>query len=242
MKRYFIYARVSSDMQTVDNQTHNILKHIEMIENGPFTHFLFTDPDTTTHIPMEKRAGLQKLLSSLKRGDTVVVTMLDRLSRPVWEMTTIYHQIAGKGCKVISLGQQNIEPWMIGIFGSLAEKERDNTRDRTLSAMKKKRETGERTGSLPYGYMLDLTKLMCRDERLRSHGKPYLLIENPEEQIIFLKMVELFQENRTYCDIVNCLTACGYFNRKGNPFNEGTVFRILRAANITRHPDLLREG
>lgn len=240
MKRYLLYVRVSTDQQDVSIQIHNSLEHIKSIEKEPFKHLIFSDPDTTTHIPMEEREGLQALLKEVKRGDIVVVSKLDRLSRPIWEMTTIYYQIQAQRAKVLSIGEPNIEPWMVGIFGSLAEKERDNTRDRTKSGLKKKKETGERVGSVPYGYKLDPTKLQTVRENVKSYNKPYLLIPEEREQRVVAQIVQWSESGKSYDQIVIQLAREGYTNRKGKPFHKTSVARIVRQIRSTKPRDQLQ--
>jgi DNA invertase Pin-like site-specific DNA recombinase len=83
------------------------------------------------------RRQLQSLLKGLDRGDTVIVTRIDRLARSTFDLFAIIQRIVDSGAHFRSL----TEPWtdtststgrlMIAVFGGLADVERDLIRTRT---------------------------------------------------------------------------------------------------------------
>src|SRR4029077_19682815 len=83
------------------------------------------------------RRELRRLLKMLARGDTVIVTRIDRLARSTFDLFAIIQRIADSGAQFRSLA----EPWadtststgrlMIAVLGGLADVERDLIRTRT---------------------------------------------------------------------------------------------------------------
>lgn len=135
------YARVSTTGQTLELQL-NTLKEFGC-----------------RRIYREKASGadaerpeLRKLLASLKPGQSVVVTRLDRLARSTFDLFSIVKTITDKKAQFYSLA----EPWtdtststgrlMLAILGGLADVERDLIRTRTAEGRARAMEQGKRMG------------------------------------------------------------------------------------------------
>lgn len=135
------YARVSTTGQTLELQL-NTLKEFEC-----------------RRIYREKASGadaerpeLRKLLASLKPGQSVVVTRLDRLARSTFDLFSIVKTITDKKAQFYSLA----EPWtdtststgrlMLAVLGGLADVERDLIRTRTAEGRARAMEQGKRMG------------------------------------------------------------------------------------------------
>lgn len=120
------YARVSTIGQTLDMQLQSLKDY------------------GCTKIFREKASGadservqLQRLIKSLSKGETVVVTRIDRLARSTFDLFGIIKEITQKGAQFCSIA----EPWadtatstghlMLAVLGGLADVERDLIRTRT---------------------------------------------------------------------------------------------------------------
>jgi DNA invertase Pin-like site-specific DNA recombinase len=98
------------------------------------------------------RRQLQRLLKTLARGDTVVVTRIDRLARSTFDLFAIIQRIVDSGAHFRSLA----EPWadtststgrlMIAVLGGLADVERDLIRTRTLEGRARAKARGVKLG------------------------------------------------------------------------------------------------
>jgi DNA invertase Pin-like site-specific DNA recombinase len=98
------------------------------------------------------RRQLQRLLKTLARGDTVVVTRIDRLARSTFDLFAIIQRIVDSGADFRSLA----EPWadtststgrlMIAVLGGLADVERDLIRTRTLEGRARAKARGVKLG------------------------------------------------------------------------------------------------
>jgi DNA invertase Pin-like site-specific DNA recombinase len=94
--------------------------------------------------------------------------------------------------------------------------ERSLIAERTVAALQQKRANGFKTGgACPYGYSVD------------SQGR---LIPNSGEQRAIKRIHQLRRKGYSYRKIADALTKEGIFTRKGAPFQETQIIRILRAA------------
>ncbi|WP_339016140.1 recombinase family protein (plasmid) [Fusobacterium animalis] len=123
------YARVSRDIQDLTRQ----LKELE--KTGVSQENIFKDIATGRNFT---RLEYQRLVNkTIKAGDTIIITSLDRLGRSMELIEEEYNLITNiRGCKLISLeepflngtGNEDIDkfiqPLFLKIFAWLAERER----------------------------------------------------------------------------------------------------------------------
>ena len=86
----------------------------------------------------------------------------------------------------------------------------------------------EKVGACWYGYTTDPQKLQTHKPDCHSYGKPYLLIPEENEHSQVCLMRELKDQGLTYGQIANELESRGHKNRKGNPVQKMTVYRVLK--------------
>lgn len=138
------YARVSTQDQTLDAQI-DALKHAG-----------------ATRIYREKISGvradrpqLKRMMASLKRGDVVIVTKLDRLGRSTRELLDLIHRIDQAGASFKSLGDPLFDTTssqgrlMLTVLAAIAEFERELIRERTGEGRKRAMAAGVRFGRKP---------------------------------------------------------------------------------------------
>ncbi|MHA7275730.1 recombinase family protein [Arthrobacter sp. Hz1] len=121
-----------------------------------------------------ERPGLTKCLDSLREGDTLVVAKLDRLGRSLGNLVHLFQELGEQGIGVRVLdnpmlstdGNKAQAKLMLGIFGSLAEYERDLIRERTNVGLASARARG-RNGGRPK--LLDSAKV-SRAKQLHAAG------------------------------------------------------------------------
>ena len=118
------YARVSTRSQALDGNSlecqENLLK-----ENG--AEIIYKDQFTGTR---SDRPEFNKLLKDLQRGDTLIVTKLDRFARSMLQGSELVDMLINKGIKVniLNIGVMDNTPsskLIRNIFFSFAEFERD---------------------------------------------------------------------------------------------------------------------
>lgn len=225
--RYIIYTRVSTNRQTIENQLKECRDYVSSIMKKGDEVIEFSEPDTSTRKPMNKRIKLVEMMASLRETDKLIVYKVDRLARSPQELINIYFNIRKQGVVIHGLRDSHVDDQNICIYAFIACTERENIRVRTLSGLNRKRSNMERVGSTWYGYKLDETRVSTK-VGAKSEGKPFMLLVNEEEQKHIDLMIECQQIGMSYQEIANELAAKGYKNRSGNDFHKMSVYRILK--------------
>jgi DNA invertase Pin-like site-specific DNA recombinase len=105
------------------------------------------------------REGLSNALSSLSRGDTLLVWKLDRIARDVWISEMVHHVASRRRAEVRSVDDGDVH--VSGPAGKLlrrllawaAEFEREQISARTRIMQRRKQRSGRKVGRFPpYGY------------------------------------------------------------------------------------------
>lgn len=101
------------------------------------------------------RPQLAKLMASLKKGDVVLVTKLDRLGRSTRELLQLIHHIDQTGASFKSLGDPLFDTstsqgrLLVTMLAAIAEFERELIRERTGEGRKRAMQNGVRFGRKP---------------------------------------------------------------------------------------------
>lgn len=113
------YARVSTVDQNLDRQL------LSLKEAG--CHTIYQEKITGTK---KDRPELNKLLTELQAGDTVIVKELTRVSRSTQDMLQLVQDITARGCHIKSLNESWLDTsspageLMLTIFAGMAQFER----------------------------------------------------------------------------------------------------------------------
>jgi len=184
-RRVAIYVRVSTTEQKIDGygqeaQTKRLKDFVQA--NAAFNWetkpaWFYSDVHTGSDI---NREGLNALREGVraKKFDAVLVWKIDRLSRSLKHLITLFEEMEKHGVSFISV-QENIDfrgpigRLIFQIFGAIAQFERELIKGRTQMGRIASAELGNYTGtSIPYGY---------RDVRRKSgKGKQIEII--PEQR------------------------------------------------------------
>ena len=232
--RYVIFSRVSTSMQTTENQIWECRNYVNSVRKPQDEVIEFDEPETSTRLKPDKRPVLKAMREFVKKGDTLVVYKMNRLARDSEEMIVIYNDLLRKDVNVYSINEPKLDKSIICVFAMGAEMERESIRKTTITGLKRKQAMMEKVGTTWYGYKEDPSKLQEREE-VRSSGKPYLLIPEEDEQSQVNLMVEMHRQGSSYGEIAYELKTRGFRNRKGNPVQKMTVYRVLQRLK-TQHP------
>ena len=140
------YARVSSTGQSLE------------IQLSKLTAYGCTEPDG--QIFQEKKSGtntnnrpqLQECLRHVRRGDTLVITKLDRLARSTLDLTQIAEDLKTRGVELVVI-DQNIDTstptgkLLFNMLASIAEFENDIRRERQSDGIAKAKDHGVKFGA-----------------------------------------------------------------------------------------------
>ena len=126
----FGYARVSTRGQAKDG---NSLEAQEKLLRESGAEEIFVDSFTGTKL---ERPEFDKLLNQIQRGDTLIVTKLDRFARSVSQASDLITQLIDKGItvNVLNLGilsNSSVSTLMRNVLLSFAQFERDMIVERT---------------------------------------------------------------------------------------------------------------
>jgi len=225
--RYIIFSRVSTGMQTTENQIWECRNYVDTIKKEDDQIFEFDEPETSTRLLPEKRPVLKAMREFVQKGDTLIVYKMNRLARDSEEMIVIYNELLRKGVNVYSINEPKLDKSIICVFAMVAEMERESIRKTTQTGLRRKQAMMEKVGTAWYGYKVDPTKIQER-ENVRSTGKPYMLIPDEKEQESISLMVEFRKELMSLNDISTELARRGYMNRKGNRIHKSVIAKVLR--------------
>ena len=146
------YIRVSTVAQTLEQQN-AALKAAGATKT-------FSD---TMSGARDDRPGLAALMDYVREGDTVVVWKLDRLGRNTLHILETVKALTDRGITLVSVsdGIDSSTPagrMMIGVLGSLAEYERELTKERTALKRKASRANGTKLGVLRVSTILSTSR------------------------------------------------------------------------------------
>jgi len=218
MKQAIVYTRVSTNEQSVEGVS------LEMQESKAkaYCHLndlliknIFSDIASGK---TSKRSGLQDALGNCKKGDTLIVYSLSRLSRSVMDTLAIADDLNQRGIDLVSLSERIDTSTPAGrlvltVLSGMNQWEREQLAVRTRDALQMKRAKGERTGAIPYGY------------QLAEDGVH--LVKDGMEQLMIGLAKELKREGKSLRQIARRLTDEGFAPKRGKQFHAQTVKNLL---------------
>lgn len=138
------YGRISTPGQ-------NLQRQLDALQEAGCTR-LFSD---TASGAKAHRPGLTALKDTLRAGDTVLVTSLDRLGRSMSAILNLIHELADRDISVETLDGLSTSPRkpggkiLLAVTAAMAEVERDLIIERTNAGLKSARARGKVGGRKP---------------------------------------------------------------------------------------------
>jgi DNA invertase Pin-like site-specific DNA recombinase len=140
----FGYCRASTTGQATENQK------LELQQAGYGIRYLFQDEGVSGKRPAAQRPAFQDLLSKIRKGETLVVSKMDRLGRDAIDVLQTVRQLQEKGVHVIvhQLGNTDLTSpaGKLLLFSALAEMERDLLVERTQAGSARAKSEGKKLG------------------------------------------------------------------------------------------------
>lgn len=137
----FGYARISTKEQTAENQ------RLE-IERAGYSIDYWYAHTITGKTCATQRPQFAVMLGQIRKGETLVVSKLDRLGRDAQDIMATIRMLAGSGIAVVVLQLGNLDlsspagKLMLTMLAAVAELERDLLIERTSSRISSREERG----------------------------------------------------------------------------------------------------
>jgi len=147
MGRTFAYCRVSSELQTTDNQ----VREIEAAGFKIDAKRIVAETVSGSVAAMERK-GFARLVDRLEADDVLLVTKLDRLGRNAMDVRSTVDRLAADGVRVhcLALGGVDLTSpagrMTMGVIAAVAEFERDLLIERTQSGLARAKAAGKALG------------------------------------------------------------------------------------------------
>lgn len=138
------YLRVSTMNQEIGRQEHQLEKLNIKFDKEYIDRCTGKNRD---------RPQLIKMIKTLKAGDTLYCESISRLGRNLKDLIDIIEELVNKGVRVVIV-KEGIDTKtttykiLIGIFGAIAEMERETTQERTLQSIERLKDIKNNTGNI----------------------------------------------------------------------------------------------
>lgn len=144
----FGYGRVSTADQTTDNQRLELERAGYQIDPD----FWFSDEGVSGKVAADQRPAFKQMLTQIRKGETLVVSKLDRLGRDSIDVLQTVRQLADRGIKVTVLQLGNVDltapagKLLLSMLAAVAEMERDLLIERTQAGLARAKAEGKTLG------------------------------------------------------------------------------------------------
>ncbi|MCB9829548.1 MAG: recombinase family protein [Planctomycetes bacterium] len=213
------YARASTSRQDLSPGAQRAAVEAWAAARGVTVVAWFEDLGISGGAELDKRPGLLGAIDALRThgAGALVVARRDRLARDVLVNAMVERLCERVGARVQSAdgagnGAGPEAALMRNIVAAFSAYERMLIRARTKAALALKRERGERTGTVRYGY------------RVADDGKT--LLPDDHEQAVIARARELRAEGASLRAVGRTLLAEGMAPRKGRAWNPQVIHRM----------------
>ena len=214
MENYIAYVRTSTGRQILGLEEQQLR----------INQFIQSTGNNLVEIVIEQESGKNNNRVRLdyatnlciKQGYTLLFTKLDRLSREVEFLFTLRN----KGVKLCCIELPELNTLTLGIFGSVAQWERELISSRTKNGLAALKARGVKLGS-PKNLTVD-----ARKKGVESIIKKRVENENWKVAKMFIEHFQMKNGYLNYTKISNELNIIGYKTRNGKLFNPSTVRRL----------------
>ena len=145
----FGYGRVSTTEQTAENQ------RLEIERAGCQVEYWFADEGVSGKVSASQRPQFAAMLAQMRKGETLIVTKLDRLGRDAQDVGATIKALAKRKIEVIvlQLGKLDLASpagkMMLTMLAAVAEMERDMLVERTQAGLARAKAQGKTLGRRP---------------------------------------------------------------------------------------------
>jgi site-specific DNA recombinase len=190
--------------------------------------------DTGSGGGFEHRPGYRQMIDEMRKTwDIVFVWKLDRLNRNLTNSVRFFEMLGEREAYIACVTEQvdtssPMGRFIINLMSSLAQMEREQTKERVIMGSAAARRSGRWTGGVPYGYTIpiDFDETGNRVNRGR-------LVENGDESPVVQTIFTMRASGMSVAAICNSLVEIGQRTRHGNLiWTNATVRAILNRKDL----------
>jgi DNA invertase Pin-like site-specific DNA recombinase len=215
MEKYVGYVRTSTGKQILGLEEQKSRINQFIASGNDFLVDIVSEQESGKN---NERAGLEIAVNlCVKNGYTLLFTKLDRLSREVEFLFTLRN----KGVKLRCIELPELNTLTLGIFGSVAQWERELISSRTKRGLEELKKKGVKLGS-PQNLTIE-----ARIKGAEVIKRNKLENENWKRAQTFIEHFQMKNGYINLSQISNALNENGYKTRRGCLYSAGTVKRLL---------------
>ena len=215
MENYIAYVRTSTGKQILGLEEQKSRINQFIASGNDFLVDIVSEQESGKN---NERAGLEIAVNlCVKNGYTLLFTKLDRLSREVEFLFTLRN----KGVKLRCIELPELNTLTLGIFGSVAQWERELISSRTKRGLEELKKKGVKLGS-PQNLTAE-----ARIKGAEVIRRNKLENENWKRAQTFIEHFQMKNGYINLSEISNALNENGYKTRRGCLYSAGTVKRLL---------------
>lgn len=215
MKNFVAYCRVSTEGQGIGLDAQMAIINAWVKNNGGGT-IIAALSEKASGKNLNRPVLKQALDMCRQSGATLIVAKLDRLSRDVADIFTIRKR---KGLDMVVCDIDASDTMMLGIFATLAEKERQLISTRTREALAALKEQGKQLGNPNAGAQL---REVNRQGAAKRSQMAHDAAENKHAYMAIRLMTGTLQQKADF------LNENGFRTRNGKTFAPTSVKRLLQ--------------
>lgn len=194
---------------------------------------VFREEGVSRDAALDKRPVLLDAIAALKKGDVLIFWRLDRLVAGPNEYV-IYNMVTKKHATLHSVEEPHIfesgpqAELLRTIQNAVNKYELASIRARTKRAMSERKQQGRRTGYIPYGFELDMSKPTPHPKFPDVKRYVHLKLHDEEQRMIEIMRDLYLSEGLTYRELATRLNEMGLRNRGGSLWTRSSAYRILK--------------
>ena len=167
----FAYLRVSTKDQTEEQQLSQIEAAGHLVEQDR----VYRENGVSGKVPALQREQFKRLSDRIGKGDSLIVSKIDRLGRDMLDVISTIKELTDRGVTVVVLGlgkldQTSQSQLTLGILAAISQFERDLVSERTKAKLAQLKADGKRLGR---PVKIESAELRQRAEKLFAEGKSW---------------------------------------------------------------------
>ena len=226
MQQVVGYVRVSSEQQAVSGVSLEAqearIRAMAVVQGVELAEVIADAGESAKSL---QRPGMARLLALIdaKQVQVVIVAKLDRLTRSVRDLADLLDRFEKRGVSLVSVSESldtgtAAGRLVLNVMMSVAQWEREAIGERTREALRHKKSSGQRVGTVAYGF------------EVSEDGKT--LVTNPHEQAILDVIHELRAQKLSFRQIAKELNHRGLQTRSGSRWRFQYVDRLVDSQPI----------